>query len=138
MLPASVPRLEHPPVVLRPFTADGAPLVASVAQDPLIPLITTVPTVGSQEDVEAYLQRQHDRLAAGTGYSFAIADTEQAVGQIGLWTNAIATGRASTGYWIAPQFRAARLGRRGAACPDAVGVLARGGAPAPAVPRAIE
>ncbi|MET8088484.1 GNAT family protein [Micromonospora sp. NPDC005237] len=57
-----------------------------------------------------YLERQHQRLAEGSGYSFAIADaeTDEAVGNIGLWTSHISTGRASTGYWIAPQHR--RLG----------------------------
>ena len=29
----------------------------------------------------------------------------RAVGQIGLWTSEIGAGRASTGYWIAPQDR---------------------------------
>jgi len=92
---------------LRAFEPRDAELIASVANDPLIPLITTVPTSGSRTDVDAYLQRQHERLATGTGYSFAIADyeTDDAVGQIGLWTHEIATGRASTGYWVAPQSR---------------------------------
>ena len=46
----------------------------SVADDPLIPLITTVLTSGRGDDARAYLQRQHDRLSTGAGYSFAIAD----------------------------------------------------------------
>jgi RimJ/RimL family protein N-acetyltransferase len=102
-----VPRLDNPPVVLRAFELRDAPLIVSVADDPLIPLITTVASSGSEQDVGAYLQRQHDRLATGAGYSFAIAEAEsdEAVGQIGLWTSEIGTGRASTGYWIAPQYR---------------------------------
>lgn len=107
MLPSTMPRLMNMPVVLRGFGPCDADLVASVVVDPLIPLITTVPAGGSPAEVNAYLQRQHDRLVSGAGYSFAIADsaTDEAVGQIGLWTNEIDTGRASTGYWIAPQFR---------------------------------
>jgi RimJ/RimL family protein N-acetyltransferase len=46
-------------------------------------------------------------LTSGKGYSFAVADavSDQAVGQIGLWTSDIAAGRATTGYWIAEPFR---------------------------------
>ena len=82
-------------------------MVQSVAGDPLIPLITTVPSSGTRADAIAYVARQHDRLATRTGYSFAIADaaTDQAVGQIGLWLRNIDQGRVSTGYWIAPRFR---------------------------------
>jgi RimJ/RimL family protein N-acetyltransferase len=82
-------------------------LVVSVADDPIIPLITTVPGTGTTGDAVAYLQRQHQRLQEGKGYSFAIADleTDEAVGHIGLWTEHIHTGRASTGYWVASQFR---------------------------------
>lgn len=107
MLPTAIPRLERPPVVLRPFQDDDAALIASVAEDPLIPLITTVPASGDPGDVRAYLARQHERLRAGAGFSFAIADaeTDEAVGQIGLWTSEIATGRASTGYWVASRHR---------------------------------
>jgi len=107
MLPSTMPRLMNTPVVLRAFGPRDADLVGSVVDDPLIPLITTVPASGSPVEVNAYLQRQHDRLVCGAGYSFAIvdSDTDEAVDQIGLWTKEIDTGRASTGYWIASQFR---------------------------------
>ncbi|WP_231979619.1 GNAT family N-acetyltransferase [Tessaracoccus coleopterorum] len=106
-LPQWMPRLDGGSVILRAFEERDADLVMSVASDPLIPLITTVPRGGTRDEALAFLERQHSRLAEGTGYSFAIADaaTDEAVGQIGLWTRDIATGRASTGYWIAPQFR---------------------------------
>lgn len=86
MLPGHLPRIEHPPVRLRAFAARDARLVASVADDPLIPLITTVPASGSSADIRAYVERQHDRLRTGQGYSFAVADavTDEAVGQIGV------------------------------------------------------
>jgi [ribosomal protein S5]-alanine N-acetyltransferase len=107
MLPSTMPRLVSPPVALRAFDLRDRELVASVADDPLIPLVTTVPASGLEADVDVYLRRQHERLAAGEGYSFAIADvdTDDAVGQIGLWTKEIATGRVATGYWIAARFR---------------------------------
>jgi RimJ/RimL family protein N-acetyltransferase len=107
VLPNDVPVLEHDPVRLRPWQDSDAGLIASVASDPLIPLITSVPTVGSPENVTAYLDRQHRRLTEGAGYSFAIADlrTDESVGNIGLWTGNIESGRATTGYWIAAQFR---------------------------------
>lgn len=107
MLPDVVPVLERDPVRLRPWRDGDSGLIASVASDPLIPLITSVPTVGSPENVAAYLDRQHRRLQEGAGYSFAIADlhTDEAVGNIGLWTDNIESGRATTGYWVAPAFR---------------------------------
>lgn len=107
MLPPVLPTLDGDAVHLRPFRDSDGPLVASVATDPLIPLITTVPTSGSAADIAAFLQRQHDRLVTGAGYSFAIArpDSDEAVGQIGLWTRHIDTGRTSTGYWVGPQHR---------------------------------
>ena len=107
MLPDHLPRIERPPVCLRAFDPRDATLVASVAGDPLIPLITTVPTSGAPADVQAYLERQHDRLRTGHGFSFAIADavTDDAVGQIGLWTSEIAAGRATTGYWVGAAHR---------------------------------
>jgi RimJ/RimL family protein N-acetyltransferase len=110
VLPIEVPVLEDPPVRLRPWRDSDAALVVSVASDPLIPLITTVPTEASPQNVAAYLQRQHRRLEEGSGYSFVIADgrTDEGVGSIGLWTSMIASGRASTGYWIASPFRGRR------------------------------
>ena len=88
-LPTAMTRLVCPPVLLRPFEDGDVDLVRSVADDPLIPLITTVTTSGTREDALAYIGRQHDRLPEGQGYSFAIADAADghAVGQIGLWTS---------------------------------------------------
>jgi RimJ/RimL family protein N-acetyltransferase len=107
MLPLEMPVITRPPVVLRAFRGEDAGLVQSVAGDALIPLITTVPSSGDADDARAYIERQHERLASGTGYSFAIADavTGEAVGQAGLWLRNIDAGRASTGYWVAAQFR---------------------------------
>lgn len=113
MLPPSLPRLTDGHITLRAFENRDADLVRSVAGDPLIPLITTVPTSGSAVDVRAYIERQHDRLRTGAGYSFAIADEhDEAMGNIGLWLTALDQGRASTGYWLAPRFRRRGHGAR--------------------------
>ncbi|WP_223164240.1 GNAT family N-acetyltransferase [Nocardioides mesophilus] len=107
VLPTSMPRLQGRSVVLRPFEPADQSLVASVASDTLIPLITTVPRGGGPEEVAAYIERQQRRLAEGAGYSFAIADgsTGEGVGQIGLWLRDADQGRATIGYWVAPHFR---------------------------------
>jgi ribosomal-protein-alanine N-acetyltransferase len=67
VLPRVTPRLVNGSVVLRAFEGRDADLVMSVAQDSLIPLITTVPTSGTREDAFAYIARQHSRLETGVG-----------------------------------------------------------------------
>jgi [ribosomal protein S5]-alanine N-acetyltransferase len=106
-LPGRLPVLTYEHVRVRGFRESDVDLVVSVASDPLIPLITTVPATGSRDDALAYIARQHDRLTSGVGCSFAIADaaTDEAVGQIGLWTRDRGQGRAGVGFWIAPAHR---------------------------------
>jgi ribosomal-protein-alanine N-acetyltransferase len=89
VLPTELPVLVREPVRLRAFRETDVGLVVSVAADPLIPLITTVPATGAREDALAYITRQHERLSSGAGYSFAICEavTDTAVGQVGLWTH---------------------------------------------------
>jgi [ribosomal protein S5]-alanine N-acetyltransferase len=107
MLPSEMPTLSLGPIRLRPFREADAEAVMSVAADPLIPLITTVPVSGHRTDALAFIERQQERLPAGIGYSFAIAEAagDQAVGQIGLWLHDHRHGRASIGYWLTPQHR---------------------------------
>lgn len=90
-------------------------MVASVATDPLIPLITSVPVSGTPADASAFIARQHGWLATGAGYSWCIADVaeDRAVGQIGVWLRDHDKGRVSVGDWIAGLFR--RRGFAGAA-----------------------
>jgi len=99
-----LPVLDAPPFRLRPWEPADVPVVLNASRDPLIPLITTVPSTGSVAAALAFIERQHGRLATGTGYSFAIAEVESnvAVGQIGLWLKNQQQGRATIGYWIAP------------------------------------
>lgn len=109
-----MPRLEEPPLVLRAFADTDTSLIQCAACDPLIPLITTVPTSVDTEEALAFITRQHDRAIRGDGYSFAIADsvTDQAYGQIGLWLDDLPQGRASIGYWVAVPYRRRGWARR--------------------------
>ncbi|WP_309993524.1 GNAT family N-acetyltransferase [Paenarthrobacter nitroguajacolicus] len=90
-----------------------------------------VPASGSRQAALAFIERQHQRLVDGTGYSFAIADSssDQAVGQIGLWLKNLSQGRASIGYWVAPIHRG-----KGAAS-SALGALAAWGLAQPGIHR---
>ena len=101
--PDPLPR--YGPIVLRPFHRGDLDLVAEFAADPYVPLIGTIPTPYTPAEGLAYLDRQHQRLADGTGWSFAIAElaTDRAVGGAGLWLHddASATG----GYAVAASAR---------------------------------
>ena len=59
---------------LRPFDTGDLDLVAAFAADPYVPLIGSIPSPFTHAEGLAYLERQHQRLADGTGWSFAIAD----------------------------------------------------------------
>ena len=107
MPPRRMPVISRPPIVLRAFRDTDAALIQSVAGDPLIPLITSVPVSGERAAALAFIERQHRRLSAGQGYSFAITDAGDGtpVGQVGLWLRDADHGRASIGYWVAAPHR---------------------------------
>jgi RimJ/RimL family protein N-acetyltransferase len=130
-LPEALPSLRGERIMLREFRADDAALISEASEDPVIPLITTVPASPGVTEALAFIDRQHSRLTSGQGYSFAIArkDTDEAVGQIGLWLRDIASGRASVGYWIVASAR-----RRGYAS-DAIAVLTVWGLSLPEIHR---
>ncbi|MDH6238377.1 GNAT family N-acetyltransferase [Cryobacterium sp. CG_9.6] len=101
-----LPLLMGRTVVLRSFQPNDAPMIQEASGDPLIPLITSVPSDNSVDAALAFIERQHQRLQVRAGYSFAIADeNDRAVGQIGLWLRDEDYGRASVGYWIRPSAR---------------------------------
>lgn len=102
--------------MLRAFADDDVALIQEVSTDPLIPLISTVPTTSDLEEARAFIDRQRARLTEGEGYSFAIADvdTDEAVGQIGLWLPNLRYGRASIGYWVAGRHRGRGIARHAA------------------------
>ncbi|KAA1399941.1 GNAT family N-acetyltransferase [Aeromicrobium ginsengisoli] len=99
------PLIERNGVRLRDFRPEDANLVISASTDPLIPLITTVPTTPDAAGAQAYIARQRTRQPSGVGYAFAIArpPDDVAVGYIGLTFRE--DGRASVGYWIGPEHR---------------------------------
>lgn len=107
MDPLNQPVLNALAYRLRPFEAKDAELVREASVDPRIPLITTVPSNGTDEEMLDFINRQHHRLVDRSGYSFAIADarSDQALGQIGLWLKNSGQGRASIGYWVGPSHR---------------------------------
>lgn len=111
-----VPRREGRDIVLRPFVRDDVELVIEASSDPLIPLITTVPSTPDHAAAAAFIERQHDRARSGAGYSFAIESSGRAVGQIGLWLRDREYGRATIGYWIRPSARGAGAASRALAC----------------------
>ena len=116
-----VPVLAAGPFRLRPFRLTDVDLIRKAAQDPCIPLITTVPAVFTQDEGRQFIEQQWSRARQGTGYSFAIADatSDRAVGQAGLWLQAIGQGRAAVGCWVTASARG-----RGAAA-HAVAAIAR-------------
>jgi ribosomal-protein-alanine N-acetyltransferase len=95
------------PVVLREFSDLDVAMVMELSTDPYVPLIGSLPADASQQEAQDYVDRQRGRLAEGAGFSFAIAeaDTDHAVGGIGLWLTQLAQGRATAGYSVTPSAR---------------------------------
>jgi RimJ/RimL family protein N-acetyltransferase len=101
--PLRVPDLLCGPVVLRPYSVSDLALVREASADPLIPLISTVPRVYTDDAGRAFVEGQYRRASEGDGYSFVIAgpdDPATGIGSIGLWLQEIESGRASVGYWL--------------------------------------
>ncbi|MFE9010213.1 GNAT family N-acetyltransferase [Streptomyces cyaneofuscatus] len=106
--PLTVPSMSAgPDFVLRPWEMSDLPLIREAAQDPYIPLITTVPSRYSDRAAEEFVRRQWGRAATGAGYPFAIVRSRdrRPVGAIGLWLRDLPEGRASIGYWMVPYGR---------------------------------
>lgn len=94
-------------VRLRAFRATDALMVQELSTDPYLPMIGSLDFNASRDQAVAYIDRQHDRLVSGAGFSFCVADaqTDESLGQAGLWLKELAAGRASAGYAIAPSAR---------------------------------
>jgi ribosomal-protein-alanine N-acetyltransferase len=95
------------PVVLRGFADGDVPMVRELSTDPYVPLIGSLRANASQREAQDWIDRQRGRLAEGAGFSFAVAeaDTGRAVAGTGLWLAALAHGRATAGYSVAPSAR---------------------------------
>jgi ribosomal-protein-alanine N-acetyltransferase len=105
------PPLHDEVVRVRPWRDTDLSCVEQAAQDPRIPVGTTVPAHFTVEAGLAFIARQHARLTSGEGVALAIADqrTDRAVGHINLMLRP-QEGVAGIGYWIVPAAR-----RRGVA-----------------------
>jgi RimJ/RimL family protein N-acetyltransferase len=82
-------------------------MVLDLATDPYVPLIGTLPARATPEQAREWIERNRRRWAAGSGFSFTVAEasTARPVGHTGLWVRELAAGRASAGYAIAPGAR---------------------------------
>jgi RimJ/RimL family protein N-acetyltransferase len=129
--PLILPTLVGDSVRLRAFSAADLPLVREATTDPLIPLISTVPASGDDDECLAFIARQGERLTTGAGYAFAVAEraTDQAVGHLYLGLRDVDLGRATAGYWIARPYRGRGLAG------DALRTLARWAITVPGIDR---
>jgi ribosomal-protein-alanine N-acetyltransferase len=94
-------------VVLRQFTDEDAHLAVELGDDPYIPLIGSLPPHPTAQQALAWIHRQRGQLAERARLSFAIADAESdnAVGAIGLGLGDLSAGRATAGSAVAPAHR---------------------------------
>jgi [ribosomal protein S5]-alanine N-acetyltransferase len=94
-------------VVLRAFTDEDAHLAVELGEDPYIPLIGSLPARPTAQQALEWIHRQHGQLAERARFSFAIADAESdnAVGAIGLGLRDLSAGRATAGYVVSPAHR---------------------------------
>lgn len=112
-MPVELPQLNIPnseKVGLRVFDMGDLDLIREASRDQLIPHITSVPKVFSDEEGEAFIQRQNGRRSSGVGYSLVIDNLAEGVpaGQVGLWPDGV-SGRATMGYWVVKSQRGKRL-----------------------------
>ncbi|HTX63796.1 MAG TPA: GNAT family N-acetyltransferase, partial [Acidimicrobiales bacterium] len=101
--PLRVPELAGAPVLLRPYRISDLAMVRQASADPLIPSISSVPPVYTDDAGRAFIERQHARATEGDGYSWVIShadDPGAGLGSIGLWLQEVESGRASIGYWL--------------------------------------
>lgn len=94
-------------VLLRAFRDEDADAVVSLARDPYIPTIGSIPFQASREEAADWIAAQRRRLQERAGFAFVIADrlSGTCVGFAGLWLRTIETGTATGGYSIVPEHR---------------------------------
>ena len=94
-------------VALRAFADEDAHLAVELGEDPYIPLIGSLPAHPTAEQALEWIRRQRGQLAERQRFSFAIADAESdnAVGTIGLGLGDLSAGRATSGYAVSPLHR---------------------------------
>ena len=84
-------------VRLRAFGPRDVAMVRNLSTDSYVPLAGSLVPHATVEQGLDWINRQHERLITGIGYSFCIAAVEddRALGQVGLWLGAIEHGRAT-------------------------------------------
>ncbi|WP_339121200.1 GNAT family N-acetyltransferase [Pseudonocardia sp. D17] len=109
-----VPRLDADGLVLRGFCEHDLPMVVEASCDGAIPRVTTVPACADEFRARAWIRLQYARVTDRVGYPFVIADsdTDEPLGQIGLWFLGVGPGRARIGYWVLARNRRRGLATR--------------------------
>lgn len=104
-MPHDPPR--HHDVQLRALDEEDVPMLLDLSTDPYVPLIGSLPANTNRVGALGYIERQHDRLVTGAGYSFcaAFTETDEAIGLASLGLTSIQQGRVTAGYCIAPMYR---------------------------------
>lgn len=102
----------HPPltderILLRPWTINDLSAIEQASYDTYIPATTTVPVRYTETEGRQWIERQQQRVASDQGLPFCIADaqTDLALGFVGVWLDQRSQGRARFGYWTLPQAR---------------------------------
>ena len=98
---------EHGSILLREITDDDVHLAIELGEDPYVPLIGTLPAHPTDDQALEWIQRGRDGYVQGIRMSFIIADaqSDEAVGTIGIRLGRLAAGRASVGYAVSPLHR---------------------------------
>ena len=97
----SVPTIAGSRLRLRPWVLADAASLEPACGDPDICRFTTVPRRYTQETATAWIHRQHERIADGTGIVLAIESLSvgQPVGMVGLFGLNEPGCAARFGYW---------------------------------------
>lgn len=101
------PILKTASYLVRKFELEDIALVKEASKDDLIPLITSIPSLYSDDEGVSYIQRQLARYDYGEGFSFAIAEAieNRAIGSIYVGLKNFDEGRVSIGYWLVKSAR---------------------------------
>ncbi len=103
----NTPTLRGEGVVLRAWRDADVGVVLAVADDALIPSISSVPTDGELDSAISFVARQNQRAVDGLGWAFAVTSSQEepATGFVGVFWRDLDEGRASIGYWAGPDAR---------------------------------
>ena len=82
-------------------------MVCELSTDPYVSQTSSLPLDAGEAAALGWIERQHDRLTEGAGFSFCAVDRTSGtpVGTVGLWTRGFPGGRVSAGYSLAPSAR---------------------------------